>query len=141
MQKLRILISGIELEGLWSNIALMISRVTTGLTMAFAHGLAKVPPADGFIGGVSEMGFPLPGLFAWVAGLSEFLGGILLALGFLTRPAALAIGFTMVVAAFIAHAGDPFSKMEMALLYLTLCVLFLGLGGGRFSVDGWLARR
>ena len=55
-------------------------------------------------------GFPLAPIFAWLAGLAEFLGGILIAIGLATRLSACLAN--NVVAIFIWHVGDPFSKIE-----------------------------
>lgn len=124
-----------------TDLGLLVLRVFTGLGLAFAHGINKMPPSERFIGGVIEMGFPLPIAFAWAAGLSEFIGGFLLAIGLLTRPAAFFILTTMFVAAFIRQAGDPFGERELALLYGAVAVLFLFAGSGRFGLDTWLRRR
>lgn len=117
------------------DLGLLIFRVFIGLSMAIAHGLGKVPPPDMLIDGVAGMGFPLPVVFAWGAALSELIGGLLIAVGLFTRPAALSLGFTMAIAAFVAHSADPFDKKEMALLYLVACVLLFFQGAGRFSLD------
>jgi putative oxidoreductase len=117
------------------DLGLLVLRAFAGLAMAFAHGLKKIPPADGFINAVGGLGFPLPFVFAWSAGLAEFAGGLLIAVGLYTRYAALFLGFTMAVAAFGAHAADPFAKQELSLLYLAICTLILLQGAGRFSLD------
>lgn len=118
-----------------TEISLTVLRVFAGLSMAFGHGLGKMPPSEGFVGAVTHLGFPAPELFAWAASLSEFGGGLLLALGLLTRPAAAGIAFTMAVAAFLAHAGEPYGVKEMALLYLVVGLVYLVRGGGRWSLD------
>lgn len=118
-----------------AEVAVTLLRVFVGLSLAFAHGFGKLPPSEGFIGGVGDMGFPAPVVFAWAAALSEFVGGILLAVGFLTRPSAAAIAFTMGVAAFVRHAADPFKAKELALVYFCVALVFLVRGGGRYSVD------
>jgi putative oxidoreductase len=87
------------------------------------------------------MGFPLPALFAWAAALSESLGGLLLAVGLLTRPAAFFILVTMFVAAFIRQAGDPFLERELALLYGAVAIQFLLVGSGRFGLDAFFRSR
>ena len=124
-----------------ASFTLALARVFIGLTMAFAHGMGKLPPPQMMIDGVGAMGFPAPMLFAWAAALSEFLGGILIALGLFTRPAAIGWIFTMGVAAFVAHGADPFAKKEMALLYLAFSVLLVGTGAGRFSIDAILGKK
>lgn len=135
-----ILFGGAGCTGRLGDVGLLILRVFTGLTMAIGHGLGKVQSPDQIISGTEGMGFPVPTLFGWSAILSEFLGGILLALGLLTRPAAFFVGITMGVAAFVAHAADPFSTKEMALLYLGIMILFVCAGGGRFSIDRLISK-
>jgi putative oxidoreductase len=81
------------------------------------------------------MGFPAPKLFAWAASLSEFLGGICIALGLFTRPAALFVFTTMAVAIFIKHGQDPFKRKELAMAYWTISGALMGLGAGKFSLD------
>lgn len=117
------------------DLGLLIFRLFVGLAMAFSHGLGKLPPNDQLIGGVAAIGFPLPIVFAWLAGLSEFVGGLAIAAGLFTRYAALFLGFTMAVAGFIVHSADPFQTKEMAFLYLASCVLLVFTGAGRFSFD------
>jgi putative oxidoreductase len=130
----------------FGDLGLLIQRLGTGALMAYAHGLGKVYN-NGSIGvpgqlidGVAKMGFPAPTAFAWMAALTEFLGSVLLALGFMTRPVALALTFNMGVAAFVAHGKDPLGVKEMALLYLLMFQLFIFVGGGRYSVDKFLRK-
>lgn len=140
------LTGGDEPRSVAADVGLTILRVGIGLMMAFGHGFAKVPPAAGFVEAVGGLGFPMPALFAWAAGLSELLGGLLIAAGLFTRPAALFLAVTMAVAAFMRHGGDPlFSRegpsKEMALLYLLAAAAFMLAGGGRFCIDALLRRR
>lgn len=125
----------------FGDIGLLVLRVGTGLLMAYAHGFSKVYSNGSFgvpdqlVAGVKSMGFPAPTAFAWMAALTEFIGGILLALGLMTRPVALALTFNMAVAAFVMHGSDPLARKELALLYLLAFQLFIFTGAGRFSVD------
>lgn len=123
--------------------ALTALRVFAGLSFALAHGYPKVfeGKLEGLTARVAAWGWPFPTFFAWSAGLAELVGGIALALGFLVRPLAPFAMFTMVVAAFVAHAGDPFAKKEMALLYFFVFSFFFVSGPGPFSLDAWLRRR
>src|SRR5690606_40765216 len=89
-----------------ADAGLLLLRLVAGLALAFAHGVNKMPPSEGFVSGVAELGFPAPTFFAWAAGFAEFVGGGLLTIGLLTRPASFFIAFTMAVAFFGRHAGD-----------------------------------
>lgn len=125
-----------------SGMGLLFLRVTMGSGIAY-HGYQKI--FGGFIGklaeGVKGMGFPYPEAFAWAAALSEFLGGILIALGVGTRAAAFFVFSTMAVAAFLAHAADPFNKKELALAYWAISGALMLTGAGPYSLDARLGRK
>ena len=123
-----------------NEISITTLRIFVGLTMAITHGAGKLPPPEKFLQGVTELGFPIPAFFAWSAGVTELAGGIFLAFGLFTRPAAFVLSFTMLVAIFGTHWPDPFSKKEMGLLYLFIFVLFLVRGGSRWSADNYINR-
>lgn len=129
-----------KLESLAANIGILLLRIIAGLSMAFAHGLGKMPPSEKFVAGVTEMGFPAPVFFSWMAGISEFVGGLFIVVGFFTRPSAIFLGITMLVAAFVRHGADPFSNQEKAILYLGFCILLIFTGSGKFGVDGVLRK-
>jgi putative oxidoreductase len=118
-----------------ADFGLMLLRVFAGLAMALGHGLGKFPVSEGFIDAVGKMGFPAPAFFAYSAALAETAGGILLALGLLTRPAAAFVLFTMTVAFFGVHLQDEFGRQERALLYAFVALVFVLAGSGRFGVD------
>ena len=120
----------------WIDGGLLILRVTFGSGMAY-HGFGKVfgGRMPGFIEVVANLGFPLPEVFAWAAGLSEFVGGILLILGLATRPASFFILCTMSVAAFGQHLHDPLREKELALVYLSAALCIFLCGSGRYGAD------
>lgn len=135
------LFSSEKFHSIYSNLGILLLRFGIGLMMALAHGLGKVPPSSGFVGAVDKMGFPLPSVFAWMAGITEFGGGLCLALGLMTRIWSGFLFITMAVAALFVHAADPFGTKEKALLYMfgALCLMFTG--PGRYSFDFLLKGR
>ena len=148
----KFLFGGLGAETTLGDVGLLILRVSVGLYIA-AHGWGKLHPApgawgppEGFVGMTGGMGFTPPVLFAWLATLTEFAGGLLLALGLLTRWACVALIFNMGVAAFVAHADAPWvgtgegPAKEQAMLYMFPFIAFLFMGAGRFSVDALLRR-
>lgn len=124
------------------DLGLLWLRVLMGAGIAY-HGYGKVfgGQVDMLAQGVAAMGFPMPGVFAWAAALSEFAGGLLVAVGFQTRLAALAVFLTMSVAAFRAHAADPFATKELALAYWTMAGALMLTGGGAYTLEARLAKR
>lgn len=134
----RILFKTTEENTIFNEASVTALRIIAGLLMAYLHGMGKVPPSEKLIEGVSGLGFPAPGLFAWLAGLAELIGGIFLAIGFLTRPSAFFLFFTMLVAAFGRHAADPIDVKELALLYMFIAIIFMARGASRWSVDRFI---
>lgn len=123
-----------------ANAGLALLRIFAGIALALAHGYGKVPPSEGLINRAGEMGFPMPAFFAWAAGLSEFLGGIFLAIGFLTRISSFFIACTMLVALVGVHGADPFNRQELAFMYFFVAVAFLLRGSGDWSIDSLLRK-
>ena len=118
-------------------------RVTVGL-MLVPHGAAKLFGGGiaGTAGMLGSLGFAPAGL--WAAGLIglEFFGGMLLAIGLLTRPVAAAVVVFMAVA-FTIHWPTWFwnaGGAEMPLLWGVAALFFAVRGGGRYSVDRLIGR-
>jgi putative oxidoreductase len=132
------------------DVGLLLLRLV-GLMIAIGHGMSKVigegrfGPPEQLVAGVTKMGFPMPTAFAWAAALTEFVGGIFIAVGLATRPAALALAFNMAVAAFVAHRTDPLfmggagAAKEPAVLYLLPFAALALTGAGRYSIDRFIA--
>ncbi len=127
---------------LLASLGLLWLRVLVGAGIAY-HGYGKVFGGNivQLTQGVANMGFPMPEFFAWLSALTEFGGGILIALGLATRLMALLLFINMSVAAFIAHAGDPLERRELALAYFSIAGALVMLGAGEYSIDALFLRR
>lgn len=123
-----------------ANAGLALLRIFAGISIAFAHGLAKLPPSEGLISSTRNLGFPAPTLFAWAAGMSEFLGGIFLAFGLFTRLSSFFIACTMLTAIVGVHGADPYQKKELAFMYFFFAIAFMIKGSGDWSVDAALRK-
>ncbi len=95
----------------------------------------------GALGGAANIGFPAPTFFAWAAALSEFLGGIFLALGLFTRISSFFIVCVMLTALLGVHLRDPFGKQELAFFYLFIAFAFMLKGASDWSIDSFLRRK
>ena len=94
-----------------------------------------------FTGMVAGLGFPAPTLFAYLAALTEFVGGIALAFGLATRVVAPLGAITMLVAFFGVHnASFAMGGMAPFALFGACAALSLA-GAGRWSVGMWMCRR
>lgn len=133
-----LMLGGLTPPGVLGDAMLTAVRIAMGLSLALAHGWGKIMGPSGIIGQAESLGFPLPELAGWAAALSEFAGGLLLAVGLLTRPAAFFILCTMSVAIYshVMVREDPFAGgWELAFIYWMLALQFLVFGSGRFGVD------
>ena len=136
---------------------LTLLRVTLGV-LFFAHGAQKALGWFGGSGWSATMTFftqnmGIPALFAALAILAEFLGGIGLILGLLGRIAALSIAIEMVVALFLVHLPNGLfmnwfgaqkgEGFKYHLLAISIAVVVTVRGAGALSLDrvleNWLA--
>ena len=123
-------------------------RIATGLFFV-PHGMQKL---FGFWGGNingTAAGFAKQGLepamfWAYYIGCLEFFGGILLVIGFLTRPvAALFVGFMAVAAFHVTIQRGWFwtnGGMEVSLYLMLICIAILIRGAGALSLDRRIGR-
>lgn len=127
----------VRLTAVDTELVMLVIRVVAGVAMAM-HGWGKIQNPLAWMGPDAA----IPGVFQFLAAFAEFVGGLALALGVLTRLSALGIAITMLVAA-LFHAvvlKDPFiakggGSYELATLHLLINLFFVVQGPGRFSVD------
>ncbi|MGU7785067.1 DoxX family protein [Burkholderia sp. PU8-34] len=93
---------------------------------------------------MASTGVPLPPLFAVVAVLGELFGGVLIVLGFYTRPVAFIFAVYVLLAALIGHRYWSLTGMArymaMVNFYKNLSIsggmmLLVVIGPGKFSLD------
>ncbi len=123
------------LEKTLSDVGLLILRVIPAALMAGAHGWPKLMAY-----GEKSSSFPDPlgvssPISMALAIFAELICSVLVIFGAATRLACTQLVFTMLVAAFVIHASDPFSKKEFALIYMIPFLVLFFTGPGRFSVD------
>lgn len=141
-----------------SSIGLLVLRVGAGGYM-MTHGWGKLQRV--IAGELDKFADPIgigTGASLVLSAGAEFGCALLVVLGLFTRWAAIPVAFTMLVAAFVVHASDPWtmgraaqlfqageaqswSSKEPALLFLVPFLALAFLGGGRFSLDHVIASR
>jgi putative oxidoreductase len=120
----------------------------------FGHGLQKV---FGWFGGYGIRGtmsffnsIGVPSLLGALVIVSDFFGSLALMAGLLTRFSAAAAAAVMLGAVLLVHLPNGFfmnwggaahgEGYELHLLALSMAASLIISGGGRASLDGWLAR-
>ncbi|MCM3175843.1 DoxX family protein [Paenibacillus sp. MER 99-2] len=126
------------------DVGLLLIRLVIGLSF-MAHGAQKL---FGWFGGYGikgtggwfeSMGMKPGVLVALLAGLAEFGGGLLLALGLLTPVGGILIALTMVIAIVKVHGANGYWSTQNGFEY-NLAILVVGValaltGGGQYALD------
>ncbi|HLR97455.1 MAG TPA: DoxX family protein [Jiangellaceae bacterium] len=128
------------------SLGLLVLRVVLGLGVA-AHGSQKLfgwfggDGLDGTASFFADSGFAPGEVTAWVGGLSEFVGGLLIVLGLLTSAGGAAVTAVLLGAVGVKWAGSDgayfASEMgiELELLIAAAALALVLIGPGRFSLD------
>ncbi len=139
------------LNGLYdalSPLTYPVIRIFAGLFL-MPHGARKLfgwfgGDINATVGFFSKIGLEPALPLAYLVGSVEFFGGAAVAIGFLTRPAAVAATILLLVAVFQVHLGDGFfwfnSGYEYPLLWAILMIAIFFRGGGAMSVDKAIGR-
>ncbi|MCB9948404.1 MAG: DoxX family protein, partial [Rhodospirillaceae bacterium] len=134
------------LSGLYAGLAPLAAaapRVAAGLLL-MPHGAQKLFGAFGGYGldgtgqFMASIGLEPGWLFALAAGLVEFVGGALLALGLLTRPAAVAVAVLLGVTITVHWPNGLFwtdMGFEYPLFWAVVALSYAVRGGGGYSLD------
>ena len=117
----------------WAPRVLSILRIVAGLLL-LEHGTQKYfnfPPTDYFAGGLDNL--------MRIAGGIELIGGVLIIIGLLTRPAAFICSGFAAAAYFMGHAPNSFFPAsnggDAAILFCFVFLYLVFAGPGPWSVD------
>jgi len=128
-----------------TDLGLFVLRLWLGL-VGVLHGTQKIFTGEGigvFAGFLEKLHVPAPTLSAWMAALSELVGGLVIALGLWTRLAAIPFAITMLVAWATAHKFQFFAQSGGGEYPLTLAVAALVIavsGPGKWTVARFTQR-
>jgi len=132
-------------ESLWDIVWLLL-RLAAGLIVV-PHGMQKL---FGMFGGggltgtaafFDKIGYSPGNIWAPVVGSVEFFGGLLVAIGLFTRPAAALLAIQFIFVSHFHLARGFFAPgIEFPLLWLTVFVFFMIRGGGAMSVDSKMSK-
>lgn len=117
------------------SVAITVLRLIAGIAMMY-HGWGKIQNPMSWMGAESNV----PSILQALAAISEFFGGLFIAIGLLSPLAAFGILSTMAYAIY-KHAiisGHPFvgkPSYELAALYFAIALLIILAGVGKISLD------
>lgn len=115
------------------DLGLFLLRLAIGVMFVY-HGYGKLTNIEQTAGFLGMLGFPATTFFAYLLGLTELLGGLLLIAGIATCGAAAALSIVMIVAILTAHRNGPFSSVEFPLVVLGGLLALCSMGGGKWSL-------
>jgi len=133
----------------------LVLRVLLGIVF-FPHGAQKLLGWFGGGGFNGTMEFftgalGIPAVLAFLVIMTESFGALALVAGFFTRLAAFGVASIMVVATFMLHWQHGFfmnwfgnqkgEGFEYHILAVAICLALMIKGGGRWSLDRWVAHR
>lgn len=117
---------------------LLLARIIFGIFL-MTHGIAKWSNFEALSTTFAD---PL-GVGHQTSLILAIFGEVFCSLGFifgaLYRLALIPMIFTMCIAFFVIHSGDPFSAKELPLVYIVIFVLMFVAGPGDYSVDRFVA--
>jgi putative oxidoreductase len=121
-------------------LAPLVLRLALAFFFAF-QGMSKLGPDNGWGSNWHpKIHTPVQILIAW----GQFLGGVALLLGFLTRLMALTLGGILIASIMAAHGAGGFDirnrgvGFEYSVALLAVCAGVALLGGGSVALDTWL---
>lgn len=121
------------------NLALLLLRIGVGLIFVLA-GWGKLTGIENVQAFFGNVGIPLAGIMAWVVALVEFVGGLMVLIGYKVKIPSLLLAFIMVVAILTVKLGGDggFSGMRVDIMLLVSSLAIAILGSGGYSVEGML---
>ena len=129
--------------GRWSDFSLAALRALTGgfLVYGTQDNVRDPERMAEFVSFLDAHRFVLPELMAPLSVWAQFVCGILLVLGLLTRWAGLVVAFNFVVAVWMVHWPQDFRGWWPAIVLVFLGLHFACAGGGKWSLDRLIRRR
>jgi putative oxidoreductase len=126
-----------------NGIADLLLRIPVGVVFS-AHGYTKILEFEKTVQAMSSLGLEPATLMAGLATGTEFLGGLALIAGLMSRPAGLGLAFTMLIAWITVHGkGGLFlhnNGFEYVFVLMGVSLYFVFAGAGRWSIDALIDR-
>jgi len=124
----------------YSDLSLLLLRVLTGAFLIYGtqDNILSDARMHEFVQFLAKRGFVWPELMAPLSVYAQFICGVLLVLGLLTRWAGLLMTFNFIVAVVMVHWSQDFRGWWPAIVLVFISLHFALHGAGRYSLDAWL---
>ena len=126
------------------DIPLLLFRLILAIGF-YEPAMMKLKNLSGIAEWFGSMNYPLPGVSAFLAMVTEVLGVVLITLGLGTRVIAIPMMFVMLIAIFTVHISNGFAAgdngFEIPLYYFLMLFALVVYGPGKISVDSLMGKK
>ncbi|MCK4750873.1 MAG: DoxX family protein [Bacteroidales bacterium] len=126
------------------DIPLLLFRLILAIGF-YEPAMMKLKNLSGIAEWFGSMNYPLPGVSAFLAMVTEVLGVVLITLGLGTRVIAIPMMFVMLIAIFTVHISNGFAAgdngFEIPLYYFLMLFALVVYGPGKISVDSLMGQK
>ena len=126
----------------YGDLSLLFLRILTGAFLIYGtqDNIFSDARMQEFVRFLAKNGFVRPDLMAPLSVYAQFICGVLLGIGFLTRWAGLLMTFNFIVAVVMVHWSQDFRGWWPAIVLVFISLHLALHGAGRYSVDALLWR-
>lgn len=123
------------------DLALLLLRIGIGASF-IVSGWGKLTGIEGTQQFFGNIGIPLPALMAWVVGIVEFVGSLMMLAGYKVKVPGFLLAFVMLVAIFTVKIGGDggFSGMRLEIMLMLSSLAIAMMGSGSYSLDDMLGK-
>lgn len=126
----------------YKDVAYLLLRIGVGLIFIMS-GYGKLTGIEGVVGFFGNIGIPMPGIMAWVVAIVEFVGGIMVLVGYRVQIPGVLLAIVMLVAIITVKLGadNVFQSMRLELMLLLASLYIATSGSGKYSIDDSMGKK
>lgn len=124
----------------YNSVALLLLRLGVAVIFIY-HGWGKLTGIEGVQEFFGNVGIPLAGVMAWVVALTEFVGGIMVLVGFKIRIPSILLAVVMLGALITVKISAGFEPARIDILLLMVTISLALMGPGSYSLDSMMGKK
>lgn len=122
-------------QGTWDKGVLIVRVMTGFIILKYGLELFDNDKIIGYTQWLTDTNFPMPKIMTYVGKTTELIGGLLLILGLFARIVSIPLIINMIVVTFYLGEGKILTADQHPFLFILLFLIFLSVGGGKWSLD------